>query len=624
MTSLKCRVDRWLICWIPIFIVGLLAVCGGASSVFAGDAPILTHGPMVGKPTANSMRIWGRTSVPTTFEVRYGVSAERLDEKSAPVATLLEHDNAGWVELSGLKSDTRYHYRLVIGGYPQGETGTFRTLPSTEEHRHPELNPKGLFNFRFQIGSCANQNPLHGIGPSLPTYKTMLRDVQDRVHFAIMNGDWLYEELREHPVEAWRLAHGVAADGLPRVVQRAPTIVGVWENYRLYLQRGVPLAQWHRQVPSFFTFDDHELVNDIWGTGTAGHRHRRTVFRDIGIQAWHDYLGWANPVAHEAPIWFGRGEFRNGSDLLVDRDADFTKMSVKQMANLHVHWGKPTDGVNEIRYDDDSGHPNSKVYDIVDVVDRHTLRISPKAVADGTTNYSIGRRNYGRFRVANCEFFLLDTRSHRDMHDVRRRDKPGISMLGKAQREWLIDGMKNSDADFFFVVSSVPFTIPHIGAGGFEFDEQNKDESWTVFLDERETLIKFWETLKRPVFVMTGDLHNSFAIKLTDRVWEFCSGPHNSVNHIPKEDEADRPATGPFKFGGRTSDIRWSSYLLSDVPRAQRLYPYYLVVQVNNVFNTPKVLGDKRHVAFPHPQVIFQYFDGRTGELQYAEAVNTR
>ena len=33
-------------------------------------------------------------------------------------------------------------------------------------------------------------------------------------------------------------------------------------------------------------------------------------------------------------------------------------------------------------------------------------------------------------------------------------------------------------------------------------------------------------------------------------------------------------------------------------------------------------LGDKRWVAYPHPQVIFQYYDGRTGELDYAEAIS--
>lgn len=591
--------------------------------VAAADEPTLTHGPIVGKPEPTAMRVWCRTSRPTQFDVRYGTAAGKYEARVAG-ATTAEHDHAGWVQLADLKPNTVYHYRVFINDFAQGLPGKFRTLPSADDFRHPELNPRGLFNFRFQFASCANQNPGHGIGPTLPTYDTLLRDWKDRVNFTIMNGDWLYEELRDYPAEAWRLAHGVAPDAVPRTVTLAPTIVGVWENYRLYLERGVNLSAWHRQVPGMFTFDDHEIVNDIWGAGSAGYRHRRAVFRDIGVQAWYDYLGWANPTEYRAPIRFGRAKLTKGSDLLVDASADFTTLKLPEMANLHVHWGTPTAGINEIRYDDDSGVPNSKVYDIVEVVDAHTLRISPAAVADGVDAYSVGRRNYGRFRVANCDFFLLDTRSHRDMHDIRHRDKPGLSILGKQQHEWLVHAMQTSDADFFFVVSSVPFMIPHIGAGGFEFDELNKDESWTVFLDEREKLIKFWESLERPVFVMTGDLHNSFAIKISDRVWEFCSGPHNSVNHIPKNDEDDRPPTGPYTFGGRTCDIHWSSYLLSDLPRMERLYPFFLIVQVNNVFNTPQKLGDQRWMAYPQPQVVLQYYDGRTGELQYAESVTRR
>ncbi len=137
-----------------------------------------------------------------------------------------------------------------------------------------------------------------------------------------MNGDWLYEELRDYPAEAWRLVQGLEKNPLP--VQVMPTVVGVWENYKLYLDRGVELAKWHRNVPSYFTFDDHELINDIWGSSEAGKRHRRTVFRDIGTYAWHDYLGWANPMEHDHPIHFGKGAMKAGSDLLVDQDADFT------------------------------------------------------------------------------------------------------------------------------------------------------------------------------------------------------------------------------------------------------------------------------------------------------------
>ena len=58
------------------------------------------------------------------------------------------------------------------------------------------------------------------------------------------------------------------------------------------------------------------------------------------------------------------------------------------------------------------------------------------------------------------------------------------SMLGPVQKQWLLDGVKNSKADFIFVVSSVNFMVPHIGGGSVR--GHNKDDAWTVFFDERE------------------------------------------------------------------------------------------------------------------------------------------
>ncbi|RMF36828.1 MAG: metallophosphoesterase family protein [Planctomycetota bacterium] len=589
--------------------------------VVAVDPPTMTHGPILGRPAARSMGVWARTSIPSRFEVRYGRSAGELTSSVTSEPTRWDDDCTGWVVLEGLEPSSTYYYQVFIDGYPQGQLSTFRTWPAADLVRNDEYNPRGLFNFKFEIGSCANQNPMHGIGHSLPTYQTMNREIADQVDFHIMNGDWLYEELRDYPPAAWLAANRLDDASAPRVVQVMPTIVGVWENYRLYLSRGVPLAQWHRRVPSFFTFDDHELVNDIWGAGSAGRRHRRTVFRDIGTQAWYDYLGWANPTAYPGQIHFGIAQLQAGSDLLVDPQADFTALPLDSMSNLHIHWGTPTAGLNDMVYDDDSGDPNSRVYDIVEVVDRHTLRLHMPAAATGESSYSIGRRNYGKISIANCEIYLLDTRSHRQMHDVRHPDKKGLTMLGLHQRDWLMQNMRDSTADFFFIVSSVPMMVPHSGAGGFEFDAANKEESWVAFLDEREMLVDFWDGLGKPVLVMTGDLHNSFAIKITDRVWEFCCGPHNSVNHVPALDEGDRPATGWYDSGPRRCDIRWSSYILPDIPRLDRCYPYYCVVQVNNVFNMPPRQGGTRWVAYPHPQVILQYFHGRTGELAYSETI---
>jgi len=580
----------------------------------------VTDGPILGRPATDSMTVWVRTQRQGKVNVFYGRNARNLDQSASFLTRGAEHDYTGTLTIKGLQPDTRYHYR--IEDHQLG--GSFRTMPSPDDFRNPEGNPKGLFNFRFEF-ACGNNPKGSGdsAGPTLPVFDVLNKKVREKINFAILNGDWLYETRRDYPPEQWLHQVGLGKEQTPRIVRHAPTIVGVWQNYKDLLHRGRNLAEWHRNVPTYFTADDHELINDIYGTAETGYVNRRAVFRDIPTRAWFDYLAWSNPIEHDLPAWFGTARLSKGSDLLEDQEADFTKLDLEQMANLHVHWGTKTAGVPDSTLDAQPGDPNAAVYEIVKVLGPHKLRIRPEAKADGLSAYSIGRRCYGKFTVSNCDFFLLDTRSHRTLHNVDNPGNPKASMIGKRQLAWLKEGIRTSKSDFIFVVSSVNFMVPHVGSGGGD-DKQaaiKKDDAWTVFLKEREELIEFWDDLDKSVFVLTGDLHNSFAIKITDNVWEFASGPHNSINHAPMKDEGGRPANGKFKYGPRSCDIRWSSYAMADIPRANRTFPHYCVVQVNNVFNNPVERDGERWFAFPHPQVIFHFHDALTGELRYSETI---
>ncbi|MCH2602319.1 MAG: alkaline phosphatase D family protein [Pedosphaera sp.] len=579
----------------------------------------VTHGPMLGRPAADSMSLWFRTERPGPVKVLFGTDKNAFDREAVLETTSTANDNTGILKLDKLQANTRYHYRVA----DHQLSGSFRTLPRAADYKNAKGNPNGLFNFKFEF-ACGNNHGGGGnsAGPTLPVFDTLNKQVRDQVHFAILNGDWLYEQRRDYPPKSW--LHQVGLNSMkeaPKIVQKSPSIVGVWENYKVYLERGRNLSEWHRHVPSFYTADDHELVNDIYGAGEVGYVNRRAVFRDIGTRAWFDYLAWSNPVEHSAKAWFGTGQFKKGSDILEDPNANFTKLNYKELANLHVHWGTPTAGVPDAKLDAEPGNPNAAVYEIAEVISPTKVRINPPAKADGSATYSIGRRCYGKFTVGNCDFFLLDTRTHRSLHNVDNPDNPKATMLGKQQLAWLKNGIKNSKADFVFVVSSVNFMVPHVGSGGGD-DAQatiKKDDAWTVFLKEREELIEFWDGLDKGVFVLTGDLHNSFAIKITDNVYEFASGPHNSINHAPMKDEGGRPSNGKFKYGPRACDIRWSSYAMDDIPRANRTFPHYCVVHVNNVFNNPVERNGERWFAFPHPQVIFQFHDAYTGALRYSE-----
>jgi phosphodiesterase/alkaline phosphatase D-like protein len=594
------------------------------------DENMITHGPILGRIESRSIGVWARTLRAGAFTVLYGTSPQQLDQVAGPVTTTLAHDNTGWIRLTGLAPNTRYWYEVKIpeSNGRTGRGGSFRTLPEPDQFRHPEYNPRGLFNFSFEFACGNNQNPRHSIGPALPTFRTMLREIASDIHFAILNGDWLYEVRREYTPEQWAGQVGIDGSQIPAVLKAAPTLTGVWENYKFFLAQGEPLSHWHREVPSFFTYDDHECLNDIWGAGSPGLRDRRAVFRDIGVRAWYDYLGWSNPVEGSSEVLISQGRMSAGRDTLVDESVDFTRLKLGEHTNLHVHWGTPTAGVNDNALDDiDNGAPNSRVYRIEKVLGPHELQVWPAATADGDVAYSIGKRSYFRTRISNCDFFVLDTRGQRQMHDTANPASPSVSMLGEAQRDWLLQGVTQSDADFLFVVSSVNFMIPHVGGGAIR--GTNKDDAWTVFLHERELLIETFDKLRQPVFVLTGDLHNSFAIAITDNVFEFASGPHNSVNHIAG-DEGDRPPNGPFQYGPRPVDILWSTWYLNDIERHHLLHPNYCVVQVNNVINNPQVTGQAsgnsadRWVAYPRPQVVFQYYDGRTGKLKFAHSVRAQ
>jgi hypothetical protein len=69
--------------------------------------------------------------------------------------------------------------------------------------------------------------------------------------------------------------------------------------------------------------------------------------------------------------------------------------------------------------------------------------------------------HYFDWELANCHFFALDTRGERGSFDKNRPDDPNTSLLGEAQRRWLIEGITSSRAEFIFIISSDPWVIYH-------------------------------------------------------------------------------------------------------------------------------------------------------------------
>ncbi len=422
---------------------------------------------------------------------------------------------------------------------------------------------------------------------------------------------------------------------LPRITELAKGIAGVWNNYKIYLDGSEALANFYREVPLFVSLDDHEILNDVTGSGQTGFRIdargkpwqedmsrddlqndvERAVFRDPAVAAWRDYVGWSNPnIGNQQPSHFGAASVRTGTNILTDPKADFSKLDLKKASNLHVLWG----------------FGNTGVYKIARVIDRHRIEIEPSFTISEDVRYSIGSNLWSSFRVSNADFFLLDTRSNRTLHNKNNLADPTTSMLGSQQKQWLINALKKSDADFIFIVSSVNLAVPHDngawygkGSGG-----AGKDDGWTAQLHERGELLKVAEALGKPVFFLTGDLHKSFVARIAPGVYDIASGPHTSSNHRIG-DAGGSPPAGWYQSGDRLVNVLWSSNQYrndtggtSGQARGKG-WPIYTIVRANNAFNIPDNSGKDRWQAYPEPQIIFEFRDGFTGDLVFAHSVST-
>lgn len=129
---------------------------------------------------------------------------------------------------------------------------------------------------------------------------------------------------------------------------------------------------------------------------------------------------------------------------------------------------------------------------------------------------------YRSFRWGDLvELFVLDTRSYRDAppRDDAEARAAGRSLLGEAQRRWLLEGLARSSARWKIVISSVQLaTHPEF----WNFD------AWDGYADERRLLL---EHLAREridgVVVVCGDGHKSFADELA-------LDPHDPASYDPE------------------------------------------------------------------------------------------
>ena len=149
----------------------------------------------------------------------------------------------------------------------------------------------------------------------------------------------------------------------------------------------------------------------------------------------------------------------------------------------------------------------------------------PAAPAEPTRLYR--RVRWGR----HVDMFMLDNRQYRSRNDAADgRDK---TMLGTAQRAWLIDGLRRSDATWKVIVSTVPLGQFTGGATPDAWSGVNVlgfGRTGKGFVYERDMLLRdMREAGLRNLVVLAGDVHHAELIR--HEPWpgfvihEFLAGP---------------------------------------------------------------------------------------------------
>jgi alkaline phosphatase D len=568
----------------------------------------LTHGPILGRPDAHAIRVWIRTRDPGPFEVVYSTNPN-LGDKPLTVAgrTLADQDNTGFVDLSELQANTRYYYGVRFGENIADTRiefdrpwPSFVTLPDSTSQADEKSNPKGLFNFTFSIGACQRQRSpkdTFGIYANPPSFLNLWKRHGDQIAFHVVNGDYTYEEL---------------LDG---------TRAGYENNYKLYLSRGRNVSNLLRYIPMMVMYDDHEVNSNTDGAGEPGLGDGDYLVRDAGLEVWDYYAQWANPDSvARGKIRFGQAKMAKGSSLLIDRSADFSDLKPSQVSTIHLG--------NYIKKDKRSkaerGGANIGVYGLVEIVDKHTLRVTPAFRETGSGSYSIGTHHYFDKKIGNCHFFFVDTRAERakflgpeKSHDADR------FILGDVQRKWLLEGVSNTDAAMIFIVSPDPWVIYHTGFHGNPTQTKSKGDGFAGYVHEREQMLPVFDKIEKPILIFTGDVHHPFAAQISDNVWEFLCSPMNSAGH-PLGTAGLPPLGGWFDSEGRKVKIKWAGGLPDNVHYLRQRQTFYTLVQVNNVVTTPTRSGTGvQHIAYDEPQVVVSFYDGFTGRMLYAEGIST-
>ena len=220
----------------------------------ASSRPVFTHGVQSGDVDTMSGMIWTRTDRPARVMMEVSTTESFANARQlAPLTATPESDFAVKRLVEGLPSDQDIFYRFVaadlndIAATSEPIIGQFRTAPSSRR------------DVRFAwSGDTAGQG--WGIDDEgMKTYATM---AQHKPDFFIHSGDTIYadgpmkDEVEKDGAVIWK--NTVLIDEKRKVAETLDEYRGQWK----YNMMDEHVRAMNAVCPTFFQWDDHEVVNN--------------------------------------------------------------------------------------------------------------------------------------------------------------------------------------------------------------------------------------------------------------------------------------------------------------------------------------------------------------------------
>lgn len=415
-----------------------------------------------GDPRADSIVLWTRIGDATAaVDVEYVVARDaalRQVVAQGTITTDAARDYTVKIKPVGLAAYTKYYYRFRALGFasPLGET---KTAPTADQD----------VAVRFAFASCQDFN-----GRYYHAWQALV-DSESDLDFVVHLGDYVYETTNNPDFQTPNPDRAIVLpDGQPDGPGENPDVAAsTLADYRaLYRQyrSDLSLQRAHQKYPFIVIWDDHEFSNDCW-------QDHATYFNDLQDET--------QPRRREAAdqAWF---EYQP-ADVPFSADASYPD-------DIQIY--------RRLRY--------GKHVDLF-LTDQRYYR-SDHVIPEGPLDLSVGK--FAANSPLGARNFAL--KSGFDPREAAAQP----TMLGAAQKQWLIDGLRDSDASWKLWGNEVQLWQMLIDLSSFDtVPEMFRDrfyftlDQWDGYRSERRAILEAVAEVENLV-VITGDIHAFYAAEL--------------------------------------------------------------------------------------------------------------